>query len=350
MPKTWPSFFSEAGRPESTVLRAGVGHQPKAMGDPTAARGARAQGADGFHSASWGNRRGGGRADGRLKPEIKVTTWGDRPPRLGGNVVTLEDMRKFFVAHSEYEQQMRITNQDGGDRVLGRRRELVDSATQMMVADEFYDGKPWVDLSEEEQLQGLKKFAGVDMQQTSDKDFCRQIFRVLKMDASVPVDSRVFMQKRALRKYLADSGLTEVVRPDGRQYTLKHGKVLVEAITAGIEPLEFRRKGEKKTRFDLVTHDPDALFSIIAKQQRDQAVIEANDAVRRQTAKRRDARLVAVAQTKPQGSTADGHDSRESAKAAGVKAEWNRRYDNKECFCLWQARSQAAGLPPKQAG
>ena len=48
-------------------------------------------------------------------------------------------------------------------------------------------------------------------------------------------------------------------------------------------------------RFNLVTHDPDALFSIIAKQQRDQAVIEANDAVRRQTAKRRGARSMAVA-------------------------------------------------------
>ena len=69
------------------------------------------------------------------------------------------------------------------------------------------------------------------------------------MDASVPVDSRVFMQKRALRKYLADCGLTEVVRPGGRQYTLKHGKVLVEAIAAGIEPLEFRRKMEKKYAF-----------------------------------------------------------------------------------------------------
>ena len=62
------------------------------------------------------------------------------------------------------------------------------------------------------------------------------------MDASVPVDIRVFMHKRALRKYLADSGLTDVVKPGGRQYTLKHGKVLVEAIAAGIEPLEFRRK------------------------------------------------------------------------------------------------------------
>ena len=62
------------------------------------------------------------------------------------------------------------------------------------------------------------------------------------MDASVPVDNRVFMEKRVLLKYLADSGITDVVNPGGRQYTLNHGKVLVEAIAAGIEPLEFRRK------------------------------------------------------------------------------------------------------------
>ena len=97
-------------------------------------------------------------------------------------------------------------------------------------------------ISEQELKKGLEKFAGVDVQQTSDVHFCRQIFRVLKMDANVPVDSRVFMQKRALRKYLADRGLTDVVKTGGRQYTLKHGKVLVEAISAGVEPLEFRRK------------------------------------------------------------------------------------------------------------
>ena len=104
------------------------------------------------------------------------------------------------------------------------------------------------------------------MQQTSDEDFCRQTFRVLGIDASVPADCRVFRHKGALWKYLADSGLTEGVRPDGWQYTLKHGKMLVEAKAAGIEPLEFRRKVETKMRFDLVTHDPDALFNIIAKQ------------------------------------------------------------------------------------
>ena len=154
----------------------------------------------------------------------------------------------------------------------------------------------------------------------------------------MPVDSRVFMPKRALRKYRADSGLAEVVRPDCRQYTLKHGKVLVEAIATGIEPLEFRRKVEKKMRFDLTTHDPDALLSIIVKRQWDQAVIEANDAERRQTAKRRDSSAAGI---KPQGGAVDEHDSRENAKAAGVKAERSRRYDNNECFvCGKQGHKQ----------
>ena len=58
--------------------------------------------------------------------------------------------------------------------------------------------------TEKELKKELETFAGLDVQQTSDVGFPRQIFRVLKMDASVPVDSRVFMQKRALRKYVAD--------------------------------------------------------------------------------------------------------------------------------------------------
>ena len=86
--------------------------------------------------------------------------------------------------------------------MLARRRELVDSATQTMVADEFCDDRPWVDLSEEELMKG---FVGVDMQQTTSDE-----------DASEPVDSGVLMHKHALRKYLADDGITEVVRPDGR--------------------------------------------------------------------------------------------------------------------------------------
>ena len=59
---------------------------------------------------------------------------------------------------------------------------------------------------------------------------------------------------------------------------------------------------------------------------------EANDAGRRQTAKGRDVRSVAAVGTKPTGSAAEEHDSRESAKAAGMKAQRNCRYVNNEWF------------------
>ena len=177
-----------------------------------------------------------------------------------------------------------------------------------MVADEFYDGTPWIDLSELELKEGLETFAGVDMQQTSDVDVCCQIFRVLKMGASVLVNSRVYIKKGARRRYLADGGLADVVKPGGRQYMLRHGKVLVEAIPAGIEPLEFGRKVERKMRFNLVVHDPDALFNIIDQQRRDQAVIEDDDAARRRPAKRRDAISEAAAETKLQGNADDKPD------------------------------------------
>lgn len=65
-----------------------------------------------------------------------------------------------------------------------------------MVADEFYNGKLCVDLFEEDVMEGLKKVAGIDVRQTSDEDFGRYIFRVLKMDASFPVDGGVHAKAR----------------------------------------------------------------------------------------------------------------------------------------------------------
>ena len=86
---------------------------------------------------------------------------------------------------------------------------------------------------------------------------------------------------------------------------------------------------------------PTQLFNIIDQQRQDQAVIEGNDAARRQTAKRRDAKSVAAAETKLQGNAANKHDASQSANAAGVKAERNRRYDNNECFvCGKQGHKQ----------
>ena len=59
------------------------------------------------------------------------------------------------------------------------------------------------------------------------------------------------------------------MKPDGHKYMIKHGKAMVDAIAAAIEPLEFRGEGGKTMCFDLLTHDPDAFFNLIATQQRD---------------------------------------------------------------------------------
>ena len=140
------------------------------------------------------------------------------------------------------------------------------------------------------------------------------------------------------------------MKPGGRQYTLKHAKVQVEAIAAAIEPIELRRKVEKEMRYNLIVHDPDALFNIIDQQRRDQDVFEANDAARRQTAKHRDARSVAAAGTKLQGNAAGKHDASQRAKTAGVKAERNRRYENNERFACGKQSHKRWDCPRSQQG
>ena len=107
---------------------------------------------------------------------------------------------------------------------------------------------------------------------------------------------------------------------------------------------------KREMRFNLVVHDPDAMFSIIDQQQRDQAVIEANGDASRQTAKRRDARSVAAAEAKLQGNAADKHDASQGAKTARVKAERNRRYGNNECFVCGKQGYKQWDCPQSQHG
>ena len=73
----------------------------------------------------------------------------------------------------------------------------------------------WISTSRSKR-NGGKKIACVDVQQTRDVEFWPHIFRVLTMDGSVPVDSRVFIQTFALRKSRVDSGITDVAKPGGR--------------------------------------------------------------------------------------------------------------------------------------
>ena len=66
--------------------------------------------------------------------------------------------------------------------------------------------------------------------------------------------------------------------------------------------------------------------------------------------KLRDSRPMAAAGTKPQGRAVDEHDSRENAKAAGVEAKRNRRYDNNECFVCGKQGHKQWDCPQSQQG
>ena len=69
---------------------------------------------------------------------------------------------------------MRITNQDGGDRLPTWVQELVDSSLKcQLVPDEVNDSNDSVDLSKEEPTKGLKIVATVDVQLASDEDINR---------------------------------------------------------------------------------------------------------------------------------------------------------------------------------
>ena len=105
------------------VIVVSVGHKRKPMEDHTAGR--RGLGRGTFFKLR-GNSRGRGRAGGQLEPEIMVKIGVDTPSRLEGDVATFEHMRGFHVAHTEYDQQMKITKKNVGGRVLARRRDLVD--------------------------------------------------------------------------------------------------------------------------------------------------------------------------------------------------------------------------------
>ena len=102
-------------------MRIGVGHQPEVNEKPTTTSGERAQGAGGIHSAGWGKKGDGGRAGGWTKTHAKVTIAGNRPPRLGGDSVSIEDMREILVAYSDYEQHVRISNRDEEYLVRARK-------------------------------------------------------------------------------------------------------------------------------------------------------------------------------------------------------------------------------------
>ena len=102
-------------------------------------------------------------------------------------------------------------------------------------------------------MQGLETFADVAVHQTSDEEFCAR-YPCAKHGCE-----RAGRQQGAHAKACpAETPCRQRTHGGGQaRRSLKHGKVLVEAIAAIIEPLEFRRKVERKMPFDIAAHDPE---------------------------------------------------------------------------------------------
>lgn len=79
---------------------------------------------------------------------------------------------KFLLPAPEYEQQLRTTYENGGDRVLAGSRELPDSQTRVVLADGGYDSNATVDLSQNDLTGALRPFGDVNVQLTSYEEFC----------------------------------------------------------------------------------------------------------------------------------------------------------------------------------
>lgn len=102
------------------------------MSGSVPAGGARALGVGSDHTASLGRTRGQDWAGGRPTPEVKVASEGGRPPRLGGDMATFEEMGMFFVDYSEIEcsrkvRAGRFSHPDDGSRGNLRRKALNSS-------------------------------------------------------------------------------------------------------------------------------------------------------------------------------------------------------------------------------
>ena len=113
-------------KPERTVYLSNVGNKTKPMEERTAAGAFRPQGTGGFHSACWGNYRGGVPAGDPLPPDGIVKIGVDRPYRLGGDVFTLRNLRKFHIARfgvraADAYHKSRWTKPGGYEKARDRR-------------------------------------------------------------------------------------------------------------------------------------------------------------------------------------------------------------------------------------
>ena len=223
-------------------------------------------------------------------PNVKVTVGGLRPPRLWHENPLPSQVATFCRAYNQYVERINIANEDGEQRTPASLRELVPNAVQEFVCFKWYKTKQRNELTEEDLRKGLYKMGGIEEIVIEARKFKQDMGKVLKMDPSLPVRARVQKIQQALITYVTNNHLMDAVRPRG-VWSLGYGKIVVDAMVAGVAPDDFRRDVKERVEFDQLGNDPNGVMEVLDDMVERRIILE--EGMRRATYK--------LAQTTPAG-------------------------------------------------
>ena len=205
--------------------------------------------------------------------KVKVTVGGIRPPRLSQDSPKPDQIAAFCKAYNTHREQIEIANEDGGERTTACLRELVSKSVQAFVCYKWYRGKPRAQLTDEELRVGLYRMAGIDGVVVQVKTFKNDMYRILKMDPTVPVRDRVQGVQQALISHITTQELEDTVMPGG-VWRHGYGKIVVDAMVSGVAPEDFRRDVRDRVEFDRLENNPQAVMALLDEMVKDRTLIE----------------------------------------------------------------------------
>lgn len=88
------------------------------------------------------------------------------------------------------------------------------------------------------------------------------MIRVLRMDLGKPVKHRILAVKHAMMEYFRRKNLASIVRPGGI-WKPGHGRIVVDAVVAGIMSFDFRRDVRAEVDFNRITSDPKQMSEVL---------------------------------------------------------------------------------------
>lgn len=87
---------------------------------------------------------------------------------------------------------------------------------------------------------------------------------MLRIGTQCDVEESSFRPQKLLINFIADDNLEQVVEEDG-EWTPEHGKVIVNALIAGIAPLDFKQNAKKSAEYARIADEPGLGFEIMSE-------------------------------------------------------------------------------------